>query len=174
MNLLDRSFTSVTERGCDPDSALEGFVTSGSCKGEMLMLIRTNLGQWVLKVLLNREDRSSLRGLWDVFSQRTSSAWQGMQPQRLTVSLLLPCMGSKADEWLDFMQRQRQFWPTMTTRHASLAPIEMLTFQRERGLMQSKHLWDTFSIDWYKLDSKLYCSKPTGHSRELLWTHLFV
>ena len=40
--------------------------------------------------------------------------------------------------------------------------------------MQSKHLWDTFSIDWYKLDSKLYSSKPTGHSRELLWTHLFV
>ena len=113
--------------------------------------------------------------LRDVFSsQRTSSAWQGMQPQRLTVSLLLPGMGSKADEWLDFMQRQRQFWPTMTTRHASLAPIEMLTFQRERRLMQSKHLWDTFSIDWYKLDSKLYCSKPTGHSRELLWTHLFV
>ena len=62
----------------------------------------------------------------------------------------------------------------MTTRHASLAPIEMLTFQRERRLMQSKHLWDTLSIDWYKLDSKLYCSKPTGHSRELLWTHLFV
>ena len=40
--------------------------------------------------------------------------------------------------------------------------------------MQSKHLWDNFSIDWYKLDSKLYSSKPTGHSRELLWTHLFV
>ena len=62
--------------------------------------------------------------LRDVFSQRASSAWQGMQPQRLTVSLLLPCMNSKADEWLDFMQCQRQFWPTMTTRHASLAPIE--------------------------------------------------
>ena len=92
-------------------------------------------------------------------------SWQGMQPQRLTVSLLLPGMGSKADEWLDFLQRQRQFWPTMTTRHASLAPIERLTFQRERRLMQSKHLWDTFSIDWYKLDSKLHSSK---------WTHLFV
>ena len=61
--------------------------------------------------------------LRDVFSQRTSSAWQGMQPQRLTVSLLLPGMGSKADEWLNFLQRQRQFWPTMTTRHASLAPM---------------------------------------------------
>ena len=53
--------------------------------------------------------------LRDVFSQRTSSAWQGMQPQRLTVSLLLPGMG--------FLQRQRQFWPTMTTCHASLAPL---------------------------------------------------
>ena len=108
--------------------------------------------------------------LRDVFSQRTSSAWQGVQLQRLTVSPLLPGVGSKADEWLDFLQRQRQFWPTMT-RHASLAP---LTFQRERGLMQSKHLWDTFSIDWCKLDSKLHSSKPTRHSRELLWTHLFV
>ena len=112
--------------------------------------------------------------LRDVFSQRASSAWQGMQPQRLTVSLLPPGMNSKADEWLDFLQRQRQFWPTMTTRHASLAPTRMLTFQRERRLMQSKHLWDTLSIDWHKLYWKLYSSKPTGHSRENLWTHLFV
>ena len=80
----------------------------------------------------------------------------------------------EADERLDFMQRQRQFWPTMTTRHASLAPIELGTFRRERRLMQSKHLWDTFSIDWYKLDSKLHNAKPTGHSRELLWNYLFV
>ena len=36
--------------------------------------------------------------------------------------------------------------------------------------MQSKHLWDTFSIDW----SKLYAYKPTGLSREDLWAHLFV
>ena len=50
-------------------------------------------------------------------------------------------MNSKADEWLDFMQCQRQFWPTMTIRHASLAPIELGTFRRERRLMQSKHLW---------------------------------
>ena len=112
--------------------------------------------------------------LRDVFSQRASSAWQGMQPQRLTVSLLLPCMNGEADEWLDFMQCQRQFWPTMTTRQASLAPIELGTFRRERRLMQSKHLWDTLSIDWHKLDSKLYNAKPTGHSRELLWNHLFV
>ena len=111
--------------------------------------------------------------LRDVFSQRASSAWQGMQPQRLTVSLLLPG-GGTADQWLDFLQSQRQFWPTMTTRHASLAPIRMLTFQRERRQMQSKHLWDTLSIDWSKLSWKLYTYKPTGLSREHLWTHLFV
>ena len=112
--------------------------------------------------------------LRDVFSQRASSAWQGMQPQRLTVSLLLPCMNGEADEWLDFMQCQRQFWPTMTTRHASLVPIELGVFRRERRLMQSKHLWDNLNIDWYKVDAKLYNAKPTGHSRELLWNHLFV
>ena len=33
--------------------------------------------------------------------------------QRLTVSLLLPGR-STADQWLDFLQSQRQFWPTMT------------------------------------------------------------
>ena len=36
--------------------------------------------------------------LRDVFSQRAFSAWQGIQPQRLTVSLLLPDMNSKGDE----------------------------------------------------------------------------
>ena len=111
--------------------------------------------------------------LRDVFSQRASSAWQGMQPQRLTVSLLLPG-GVTADQWLDFLQSQRQFWPTMTTRHASLAPIRTPTFQRERRQIQSKHLWDTLSIDWSKLSWKLYTYKPTGLSREDLWTHLFV
>ena len=62
----------------------------------------------------------------------------------------------------------------MTTRHASLAPIRTLTFQRERRQMQSKHLWDTLCIDWAKLSWKLYTYKPTGLSREHLWTHLFV
>ena len=64
--------------------------------------------------------------LRDVFSQRASSAWQGAQPQRLTVSLLLPG-GGTADQWLDFLQSQRQFWPAMTTRRASLAPISTQT-----------------------------------------------
>ena len=39
------------------------------------------------------------------------------------MSLLLPGMDSKADEWLDFMQRQRQFWPTMTSGAAMDAPL---------------------------------------------------
>ena len=51
-----------------------------------------------------------------------ASAWQGAQPQRVTVSLLLPGSGT-AEQWLEFLQSKRQFWPTMTTRHASLAPI---------------------------------------------------
>ena len=57
--------------------------------------------------------------LQDVFSQRASSAWQGAQPQKLTVSMLLPGTSS-ASEWRDLLQSRRQFWPTLTTRHASL------------------------------------------------------
>ena len=45
---------------------------------------------------------------------------QGAQPQRITVSLLLPG-SSTAAQWRDFLQSKRQFWPTLTTRHASLA-----------------------------------------------------
>ena len=92
--------------------------------------------------------------LQDVFSQRASSAWQGAQPQRVTVSLLLPG-SSTAEQWRDFLQSRRQFWPTMTTRHASLAPICAATLQRE-------------------LSKKLYVSKPTGLTRTQLWQHLFV
>ena len=111
--------------------------------------------------------------LRDVFSQRASSAWQGAQPQRLTVSLLLPG-GGIADQWLDFLQSQRQCWPAMTTPHASLAPISTQTFQRERRHMQSKHLWDSINIDWQALSRKLYAFKPTGLTRAELWEHLFV
>ena len=56
--------------------------------------------------------------LQDVFSQRASSACQGAQPQRITVSLLLPG-SSTAAQWRDFLQSRRQFWPALTTRHAS-------------------------------------------------------
>ena len=111
--------------------------------------------------------------LQDVFSQRASSPWQGAQPQRVTVSLLLPRSGT-AEQWRDFLQSRRQFWPTMTTRHASLAPICSATLQRERRQMQSKHLWDTIDIQWPALSKKLYVSKPTGLTRTQLWQHLFV
>ena len=99
--------------------------------------------------------------LQDVFSQRASSAWQGAQPQRITVSLLLPG-SSTAAQWRDFLQSRRQFWPTMTTRHASLAPLCAATLQRERRQMQSKHLWDKIDIHWLELSKKLYVLKPTG------------
>ena len=110
-------------------------------------------------------------------SYRTSShserpAWQGAQLQRVTVSFLLP--GSGTAEQRDFLQSRRQFWPTMTTRHASLAPICAATLQRERRQMQSKHLWDTIDIQWPELSKKLYVSKPTGLTRTQLRQHLFV
>ncbi len=92
--------------------------------------------------------------LRDVFSQRASSAWQAAQPRRLTVSLLLPGSGT-ADQWLDFLQSQRQFWPAMTTRHASLAPNSAHTFQRERRHMQSKHLWDSINSRGRSVNTKV-------------------
>ena len=59
--------------------------------------------------------------LRDIFSQRACSAWQGAPAQKVTVSLLLPGSGT-ADHWLDFLQSLRHFWPSLTTRYASLAP----------------------------------------------------
>ena len=106
--------------------------------------------------------------LRDVFSQRASSAWQGVQPQKLTVSFLLPGSGT-ADHWLDFLQSQRHFWPTLITRHASLAPLSNVTRR-----VQAKHLWDLVNLNWPALARKLYVSKPTGLSREALWRLLFL
>ena len=111
--------------------------------------------------------------LRDVFSQRAWSAWQGAQPQKVTVSLLLPGRGT-ADQWLDFLLSQHHFWPSMTTRHASLAPLNTYTFQRERRRVQSKHLWDWVNLKWSALVKKLYVIKPTGLSPEALWQLLFV
>ena len=99
--------------------------------------------------------------LQDVFSQRASSAWQGAQPQKITVSLLLPGT-STAAEWRDLLQSRRQFWPTLTTRHASLAPLCADALQRERHQMQSKHLWYNIDINWVELDKKLQVLAPTG------------
>ena len=111
--------------------------------------------------------------LQDVFSQRASSAWQGAQPQKITVSLLLPGT-STAAQWRDLLQSRRQFWPTLTTRHASLAPLCADALQRERRQMQSKHLWYSIDINWVELDKKLQVLAPTGLTREQIWQHLFL
>ena len=111
--------------------------------------------------------------LKDVFSQRASSAWQGAQPQKLTVSMLLP-ETSTASEWRDLLQSRRQFWPTLTTRHASLAPLSAEALQRERRQMQVKHLWYNLAINWVELDKKLQVLAPTGLTRDEIWKHLFL
>ena len=111
--------------------------------------------------------------LQDVFSQRASSAWQGAQPQRITVSLLLPG-SSTAAQWRDLLQSRRQFWPALTTRHASLVPLCADALQRERRQMQSKHLWYSIDISWLELDRKLQALAPTGLTREQIWQHLFL
>ena len=81
--------------------------------------------------------------LQDVFSQRAASAWQGAQPQKLTVSMLLPGTSS-ASEWRDLLQSRRQFWPTLTTRHASLVPVSARTSSDagQAPLVQSGHQVD--------------------------------
>ena len=111
--------------------------------------------------------------LQDVFSQRASSAWQGAQPQTLTVSMLLPGT-STASEWRDLLQSRRQYWPTLTTRHASLAPLCAEALQRERRQMQAKHLWYNLDIRWVDLENKLQVLAPTGLTREEIWKHLFL
>ena len=103
--------------------------------------------------------------LQDVFSQRASSG--------ITVSLLLPG-SSAAAQWRDFLQSRRQFWPTLTTRHASLVPLCADALQRERRQMQSKHLWYIIDISWQELDKKLQVLAPTGLTREQIWQHLFL
>ena len=47
---------------------------------------------------------------------------------------------SSASQWRDLLQSRRQFWPTLTTRHASLVPVSAEALQRERRQMQAKHL----------------------------------
>ena len=110
--------------------------------------------------------------LQDVYSQRAASAWQGAQPQKLTVSMLLPGTSSAA-EWRDLLQSRRQFWPTLTTRHASLVPVSAEALQRERQ-MQAKHLWYNVDIRWSDLKDKLEVLAPTGLTREDIWRHLFL
>ena len=111
--------------------------------------------------------------LQDVYSQRAASAWQGAQPQKLTVSVLLPGTSSAA-EWRDLLQSRRQFWPTLTTRHASLVPVSAEALQRERRQMQAKHLWYNLDIRWSDLKDKLEVLAPTGLTRDDIWRHLFL
>ena len=111
--------------------------------------------------------------LQDVYSQRAASAWQGAQPQKLTVSMLLPGTSSAA-EWRDLQQSRRQFWPTLTTRHASLVPVSVEALQRERRQMQAKHLWYNVNIRWSDLKDKLEVLAPTGLTRDDIWRHLFL
>ena len=103
--------------------------------------------------------------LQDVYSQRAVSAWQGAQPQKLTVSMLLPGTSSAA-EWRELLQSRRQFWPTLTTRHASLVPVSVEALQRERRQMQAKHLWYNVNIRWSDLKDKLEVLAPTGLTRD--------
>ena len=98
---------------------------------------------------------------------------QGAQPQKLTVSMLLPGTRTAA-EWRDLLQSRRQFWPALTTRHASLAPLCAEALQRERRQMQAKHLWFNLDINWVELDKKLQVLAPTGLSRDEIWKHLFL
>ena len=76
--------------------------------------------------------------------------------------MLLPGNGT-ADQWLDFLQWQHHFWPSMTPRFASLTPLSDTTFRR-----------DIVNLDWNALARKLYVYKPTGLSRDDLWQLLFV
>ena len=107
--------------------------------------------------------------LQDVFSQRAASAWQGAQPQKLTVSMLLPGTSSAA-EWRDLLQSRRQFWPTLTTRHASLVPVSVTrtsTDASQAPLVQC-------GIRWVDLKDKLEVLAPTGLTRDDIWRHLFL
>ena len=104
--------------------------------------------------------------LQDVFSQRAASAWQGAQPQKLTVSMLLPGTSS-AVEWRDLLH-------ALTTRHASLVQVSAEALQRERRQMQAKHLWYNVDIRWADLKDKLEVLAPTGLIRDDIWRHLFL
>ena len=79
-----------------------------------------------------------------------------------------------ASEWRDLLQSRRQFWPTLTTRHASLVPVSAEALQRERRQMQAKHLWYNLDIRWVDLKDKLEVLAPTGLTRDDIWRHLFL
>ena len=77
-------------------------------------------------------------------------------------------------EWRDLLQSRRQFWPTLTTRHASLVPVSAEALQRERRQMQAKHLCYNLDIRWVDLEEKLEVLAPTGLTRDDIWRRLFL
>ena len=100
--------------------------------------------------------RRSSPSYWKAFCKMCSR-----RGHPLTVSMLLPGTSS-ASECRDLLQSRRQFWPTLTTRHASLVPVCTEALQREGRQMQAKHLWYNLDIRWVDLEDKLEVLAPTG------------
>eukprot|EP00434_Breviolum_minutum_P046410 symbB.v1.2.041958.t1/scaffold8927.1/size4644/1 len=69
--------------------------------------------------------------LCDVFSQKSSAAWQGARGERQTVSVMLPDR-QNADDWLNFMLSQKNLWPTFTTRSTLTEEISAQVFSKVR------------------------------------------
>ena len=67
------------------------------------------------------------------------------------------------------LQSRRQFWPTLTTRHASLVPVSAEALQRERRQMQAKHLWYNVDTRWSDLKDKLEVLAPPLDSPERIF-----
>ena len=71
------------------------------------------------------------------------------------------------------LQSRRQFWSTLTTRHASPVPVSAEALQQERRQMQAKHLWYNLGIRWIDLAEKLEVAH-TGLTKNDIWRHLFL
>ena len=130
-------------------------------------------------------------GTFPILLANTWVDWLGIEDQEITqhfpilregiLSGMAGCSSSEShgfniaawacppDKWLDYLQSQRHFWPSMTTRFASLVPLNGTALRRERQRLKSKHLWDTIRLDWNALYDKLYVLRPTGLVRTQLW-----
>ena len=138
-------------------------------RGELCLMYVTRLSTMTMQLPLaqmaNRDGEPGMETmLWDI---------SVIPNEQLTVSMLLPGTSSAA-EWRDLLQSRRQFWPTLTTRHASLVSVSAEALQRERRQMQAKHLWYNVDIRWSDLKDKLEVLAPTGLTREDIWRHLFL
>ena len=99
---------------------------------------------------------------------------RGKVPNRKNLRCQCSSQGPALRQNGDLLQSRRQFWPTLTTRHASLVPVSAEALQRERRQMQAKHLWYNVDIRWSDLKDKLEVLAPTGLTREDIWRHLFL